>query len=118
MAIVGLPWVLQFIWGPFIDRYQYSVIGHRKQWVVLTQFMAFMASLTLLLVHDPVSQLTLMTAVFFTHSIFASVQDASVDAIAIEILQKDERGSVNGIHEGRFPRRDINRSGRIIYRFT
>ncbi len=100
VAIVGIPWILQFIWGPIIDRYQYSVIGHRKQWVVLTQLVAFIASLSLLLVNDPARQLGLMAAVFFTHSIFASVQDASVDAIAISIVPDAERGRVNAFMRG------------------
>lgn len=100
IAIVGLPWILQFIWGPIIDRYQFSVIGHRKHWVVLTQVMAFIASLSLLLVHDPVHQLTLMSVVFFIHSNFASVQDASVDAIAISIVPEAERGRVNAFMRG------------------
>ena len=42
VAIVGLPWIFQFIWGPIIDRYQFSVIGHRKHWVVLNQAVAFL----------------------------------------------------------------------------
>jgi PAT family beta-lactamase induction signal transducer AmpG len=96
-AIVGIPWTFQFVWGPLIDKYQYSVIGHRKQWVVLTQLVAVVASLSLLLIHDPVAQLPLMSALFFTHSIFASVQDASVDAIAIEVTPEAERGRVNGL---------------------
>jgi PAT family beta-lactamase induction signal transducer AmpG len=100
VAIVGIPWVVQFVWGPIIDRYQYSVIGHRKQWVVLTQLVAFVASLSLLLVHDPAGQVGLMSAVFFIHSIFASVQDASVDAIAIAIVPDRERGRVNAFMRG------------------
>ena len=100
VAIVGIPWIIQFIWGPIIDRYQFSVIGHRKHWVVLTQTMAFLASLSLLLVHDPVKQLTLMSIVFFIHSNFASVQDASVDAIAISIVPDAERGRVNAFMRG------------------
>ncbi|GAB2687226.1 RhtX/FptX family siderophore transporter [Mucilaginibacter koreensis] len=100
VAIVGIPWIVQFVWGPIIDRYQYSVIGHRKQWVVLTQLVAFLASLSLLLVHDPAQQVGLMSAVFFTHSIFASVQDASVDAIAIAIVPDHERGRVNAFMRG------------------
>ena len=79
-AIVGLPWTFQFIWGPLIDKFQYSIIGHRKQWVVLTQLVAVVASLSLLLVHNPVAQLGLMSALFFVHSLFASIQDTSVDA--------------------------------------
>lgn len=102
VAVVGLPWILQFVWGPLIDRYQYSVVGHRKHWVLLTQLAAFGASLLLLLVHDPVTQLTLMSALFFTHSVFASVQDASVDAIAISICPEEERGRINGYMRGGF----------------
>ena len=102
VAIVGIPWILQFVWGPLIDRYQYSVIGHRKHWVVLTQLVAFLASLTLLLVQHPEKQLLLMSAVFFTHSIFASIQDASVDAIAIFIVPEKERGRLNAFMRGGF----------------
>lgn len=94
-AIVGLPWTFQFVWGPLIDKYQWSVIGHRKQWVVLTQLVAALASLSLLLVHDPVRQLSLLGGVFFVHSVFASIQDASVDAIAISVVPPAERGRVN-----------------------
>ena len=50
IAMFGLPWTFQFIWGPLIDRYQFSVIGHRKLWVVLSQLVAVLASLGLLIV--------------------------------------------------------------------
>jgi PAT family beta-lactamase induction signal transducer AmpG len=101
-AIVGLPWTFQFVWGPLIDKYQYSIIGHRKQWVVLTQLVAVLASLSLLLVRQPVAQLQLMGAVFFIHSVFASIQDASVDAIAISVVPVAERGRVNAFMRGGF----------------
>ncbi|MGI4834321.1 MAG: MFS transporter [Janthinobacterium lividum] len=94
-AIVGIPWTFQFVWGPLIDKYQYSIIGHRKQWVVLTQVVAAAASLSLLLVRNPVAQLGLLAGVFFVHSVFASIQDASVDAIAISVVPVAERGRVN-----------------------
>jgi len=102
VGIVGVPWILQFIWGPLIDRYQYSVVGHRKHWVLLTQLAAFVASLFLLFVTDPSSQLQLVSALFFTHSVFASVQDASVDAMAISLCPEDERGRVNASMRGGF----------------
>jgi len=101
-AIVGLPWAFQFVWGPLIDKYQWSVIGHRKQWVVLTQLVAVLASLSLLLVRQPVAQLSLMSGVFFVHSVFASIQDASVDAIAISVVPVAERGRVNAFMRGGF----------------
>lgn len=102
VSVVGFPWVIQFVWGPFIDRYQYSAIGHRKHWVLLSQLTAFGASLLLLLVGDPVRDLTLMTIFFCIHSVFASVQDASVDALAISVVPPAERGRLNAAMRGGF----------------
>ena len=97
VLIVALPWSFQFIWGPIVDRFQNSLIGHRKLWVVLTQLIAASASLGLLYVHDPISQLGVMSALFFTHSLFASIQDTSVDAMAIDVTPIHERGSLNAL---------------------
>ncbi len=95
ITIDGLPWILQMVWGPFIDRYRYSVVGHYKHWVLLTQLAAVAASLSLLLVQQPERQLPLISLVFFIHSLFASVQDASVDAMAIDVVPLAERGRLN-----------------------
>ncbi|GAB2770182.1 RhtX/FptX family siderophore transporter [Hymenobacter latericoloratus] len=101
-AAVGLPWTLQFVWGPLIDKYQESIIGQRKHWVLLTQLLAAVASLVLLLVRNPASQLRLLLLAFVVHSVFASVQDASVDAIAIAVVPEPERGRVNAFMRGGF----------------
>lgn len=95
VSIVGIPWVLQMVWGPLIDRYRYSVVGHYKHWVLLTQVAAFGASLSLLAVSRPEAQLTGIALVFFVHSVFASVQDASVDAMAIDVVPVAQRGRLN-----------------------
>jgi PAT family beta-lactamase induction signal transducer AmpG len=95
ISIVGIPWILQMVWGPLIDRYRYSVVGHYKHWVLLTQVAAFGASLSLFAISRPEAQLTGIAAVFFIHSVFASVQDASVDAMAIDIVPVAQRGRLN-----------------------
>lgn len=96
VAIIGLPWAFQFIWGPLIDRFQGSSMGRRKPWVVGAQIMAVLTSLTLLTVHDPVGQIAMLSWLFFTRSIFAAIQDASVDAMAISVIPEEERGRTNG----------------------
>ena len=102
VLVVGLPWSFQFVWGPVVDRFQHSLMGHRKQWVVLTQLAAVAASLGLLLVHEPLGQLGLMSALFFVHSLFASIQDTSVDAMAISVTPEPERGRVNAFMRAGF----------------
>lgn len=94
-ALIGVPWVFQFIWGALIDRFQFSSMGHRKHWIVFSQAIALAATLSLLLIRNPVNQMHYIAAIFFTHSIFASVQDASVDATAIAIVPVKEQGRVN-----------------------
>jgi PAT family beta-lactamase induction signal transducer AmpG len=100
VAVVGLPWAVQFVWGPVIDRFQHSALGRRKPWVVLSQTVAFLASLGILTISDPVGQLGALSLAFFVHSIFASIQDASVDAMAIGITPENERGRVNAFMRG------------------
>ena len=102
IAFVGLPWTLQFVWGPLIDRYQYSVIGHRKHWVLLSQLAAIIVSLALLGIKDLQNQIPMLSLVFCIHSVFASIQVASVDAMAISIAPINERGKLNGFMRGGF----------------
>ncbi len=94
-ARIGIPWSVQFAWGPLIDRFQGSSMGRRKPWVLGAQFAAFLASLGLLTVRDPATQVTAMSIAFLIHGLFASVQDASVDAMAISMIPESERGRVN-----------------------
>ncbi|GAB4033461.1 AmpG family muropeptide MFS transporter [Spirosoma gilvum] len=101
-ALVGLPWAFQFIWGPLIDRYQQSPMGRRKPWVLGAQLLAFGASLAMLLVDDPVKELRTLGFFFLVHSLFAAIQDASVDAMAISIIPQDERGRVNAFMRAGF----------------
>lgn len=100
VALVGLPWVIQFLWGPIIDRFQGSPMGRRRPWVLFSQFLALLASLGLLLVRNPADELFALTLAFLVHSIFASVQDASVDAMAISAIPEHERGRINAFMRG------------------
>lgn len=102
IAFVGLPWILQFVWGPLIDRFQYSSMGNRKHWIVFAQWASVLATTGLFIIHEPQHNLSTLSAVFFTNSIFASIQVASVDAMAITITPTNERGRMNGFMRGGF----------------
>jgi PAT family beta-lactamase induction signal transducer AmpG len=95
IAIIGLPWAFQFIWGPVIDRFQHSAMGRRKPWVVGAQLMTVLASCSLLLVHNPIADINKLAWLFCVRSVFAAIQDAGVDAMAITIIPENERGRVN-----------------------
>lgn len=102
IALDGLPWILQFVWGPLIDRYQFSSMGNRKHWIVFSQWAAIIITACLCIIQQPEHELALLSTIFFIHSIFASIQVASVDAMAITIAPPNERGRANGFMRGGF----------------
>lgn len=99
-AIVGLPWGFKFVWGPLVDRFQASPMGRRRPWVLGAQLMALIASVGIVLIRDPVSQFSALAIVFSLHGVFASLQDVSVDALAISTVPVAERGRVNAFMKG------------------
>lgn len=37
IALLMLPWMMKFLWAPWIDRYVLLPIGHRRSWILTTQ---------------------------------------------------------------------------------
>jgi len=93
-ASLTLVWALKFLWAPLVDTVRSPRWGIR-QWIVLTQVCMGLA-LVPLLVTPLEGRLALMTAVLFVHALFASTQDASVDALCIATTTGGERGGING----------------------
>ncbi len=96
VAMVSWPWALKWIWGPFIDRFGYLPMGRRRPWILAAQFamtatlgaMAFIPELT--------SSIGVIAVTVLLVNIFASLQDVSVDALAVDLLPAKERGVANG----------------------
>jgi PAT family beta-lactamase induction signal transducer AmpG len=96
-VLIGLPWAFKFVWGPLVDKFQNSAMGRRRAWILFAQIMAFLASLLLLLFDDPVTEFNVLIAAFVLHGVFASLQDISVDAMAITVVPEPERGRTNAL---------------------
>lgn len=95
-TVVGLPWAIKLLGGPFMDRFKFPAMGFRRPWVLAAQ-----AGLTLSLIvlafvplGADVSLVPLMAAGFLVNA-FAATQDVAVDGMAIDVLEMDERGRAN-----------------------
>src|SRR5690349_19573329 len=42
-ALVGLPYSIKFLWAPLMDRYIPPLLGRRRGWLVITQFLIMLA---------------------------------------------------------------------------
>jgi PAT family beta-lactamase induction signal transducer AmpG len=98
-AAVGLgylPWSFKVVWGPLIDRFPSARFGRRRPFILGAELLMGVTMLLLLFV-DPKKDLTMVSAVLFLHNTFAALQDVAVDALAVDVLREDERGSANSV---------------------
>lgn len=94
-SVAWLPWTIKPLLGPLVDRVSFGRLGRRRPYILLAE--AGMAlSLLAMAFADPTKNLSLFSALLFLHNLFAAAQDVGTDALAIDILPPDERGSANG----------------------
>jgi MFS transporter, PAT family, beta-lactamase induction signal transducer AmpG len=96
VASFYLPWAFKWAFGPFVDVFRSQRFGHRRGWILLTQFM--MAATLLVLVAVPLpAGLGVFTAILLVHNTFGAIQDVAIDSLAVNTLGEDERGLANGL---------------------
>ena len=96
-AIASIPWSLKFLIAPFIDYYSDSNMGKRRPWIILsTLFMSLTIFIAATISKDEINIL-LLGITFFLTLLATSILDVSTDGLAIDILNDDERGIVNGL---------------------
>ena len=99
-ALSTLPWTFKWVWGPVIDRWGIPSMGRRRPWILAAQFGMTLSILSMAFVPEPAEHLALIGWLVFVHNIFNSLQDVSVDALAVDLLRESERGRVNGFMYG------------------
>lgn len=95
LHLIGLPYLLKFLWSPLVDTYSPGR-SHYRSWIFLltplyaltvmgTMFLSFEGSLTPLI-------LLLSVAI-----LFIATQDIAVDALSVRLFPPRQRGIANGI---------------------
>jgi MFS transporter, PAT family, beta-lactamase induction signal transducer AmpG len=98
-AFVGtlyLPWAFKWAVGPFVDVLSADRFGRRRMWIVMTQVMMVITLMVALPINFT-TELKFFTFVIMGLNTFAATQDVAIDALAVNVLSKDERGLANGL---------------------
>ena len=92
VGVIMLPWVLKFIFGYLVDRYQQI---NKKYY---TLYGGLISALGLILIGFTIDQLTIIIPIIilFFAQCAITILDVSLDAWAITTTKKKERGSING----------------------
>lgn len=95
-VLLTLPWLLKFLWAPFIDHR-----GTRRAWLLALQVSALsVAAVITQLQLD--GNYVLLFAAAFTFNLIAATQDIATDGLAVRMLDARELGLANGIQVGAY----------------
>ncbi len=96
-SLVQLPWSLKPLWAPLMDRFRIPFLGQRQGWILITQIA--LSALILLLSGLDINQetLTVYMALVFSMAMLSASFDIALDALAVEILNKEEQGVAVGL---------------------
>lgn len=100
MSLLALPWALKFIWAPMLDKVSLFRDEYRRSWIIVTNYCAvvLLVFLALMPIDYWVQQgMVLFALIIFCLNLFISTQDIATDALAVENLNRHERGIGNGV---------------------
>ena len=91
-SLVGLPYVLKFVWAPLLDRFRIGWPGRRRDWTLAAQI-CLIGLLLVAGIGDLASHaLALLGLVAVAIAFMSATQDIAIDAYRAEVLSERERG--------------------------
>ena len=99
-AMIIYPWTFKLVWAPFIETMTIRSMGRRRSWIIGAELLMALSLLALIAMGDITQDITLLGWMFFMHNCFASLQDVSTDALAVDVLPPREMGLTNGLMWG------------------
>jgi len=91
MSYVALPYLLKFLWAPFVDRFPMPFLGRRRGWILVTQILLAVA-IAFFALQDPAVALFPVAACAVTIVFLSATQDISIDAYRTDVSLPSERG--------------------------
>ncbi|HEY3807358.1 MAG TPA: MFS transporter [Kofleriaceae bacterium] len=97
LAMTTLPYTFKLLWAPIVDAFPSKRFGKRRHWIIGAQLMMALTIGAMIAIPDLTRDVKLLAWMIFIHTIFNSIQDLSTDALAVDLLDEDERGRTNGL---------------------
>jgi len=95
-ALVGIPYVLKFLWAPLVDALPIPFLsrrfGRRRAWLLASQA-ALMAAVIAMGQADPLKMPLLLAGLALLVSFFSATQDIVIDAFRVESLEVDKQAA-------------------------
>lgn len=97
VSLIGMPYVLKFLWAPFLDRFQIPFFGRRRGWMIVFQILIAL-SIFGLSMSNPKEHLMTVIGWSFLIALFSASQDVVLDAYRREIMPEEELGLASSLY--------------------
>ncbi len=95
LQLIKIPWVVKFLWAPFVDRNAEDNM-HYKRWILSSEI--FYAAVIVAIGYFNLSaHFTSIVVLMIIAFVLSATQDIASDALAVRILKKKERGYGNSL---------------------
>jgi PAT family beta-lactamase induction signal transducer AmpG len=98
-SLVGLAYILKFVWSPILDRVSLPVLtarlGRRRSWALVIQ-VALAAAIVALGLTDPRGHKAWVALAAVIVAFLSASQDIVIDAYRVELLSDEEQGTGAG----------------------
>lgn len=91
VTLVGQPYIYKFLWAPFVDRYVWPFLGHRRGWMIVTQLL-LLCLIASMAFFNPLTSAVTLAMIALVAAFVSATQDIAVDAYRAEVLKPEERG--------------------------
>jgi len=100
LELLALPWMLKFVWVPYVDRFHFRSTGPHRSWILPMQG-AVILLLLVLSQFDPGlifgSYLVPFFAILMLFNVCSATQDIATDGLTVKLLPSAWRGVGNSI---------------------
>lgn len=95
--LVGIPWVIKFLWAPVVDNHWLPKLGRRRSWIIPMQVMVVIALLLLSILTVNGQTALAIVLILAVASLMSATQDIATDGLAAEFFQGNMLAKINAI---------------------
>lgn len=95
--LVGIPWVIKFLWAPVVDNYWLPQLGRRRSWIIPMQTIVSIALLSLSILTINGQTALAIVLILAAASLMSATQDIATDGLAAEFFQGNMLAKINAI---------------------
>ncbi|WP_425265269.1 RhtX/FptX family siderophore transporter [Achromobacter aegrifaciens] len=100
LPLVGLPWVLKFLWAPVVDNRWTRAMGRRRSWILPMQAVVLACLLALSLLGIDAAGAAWVVALMALASLASATQDIATDGLTAERFQGQDLARANAVQVG------------------